>query len=224
MYIYYFTKRKKIYISNQLNLKEEFKFSFFFLQCFYSLGNEAYNTVISPSFNENYGRNLLENYLDSEDNENVDYSNVENSSDESSQYDNLEKTLREEWEELEIDESNNWFEVIGTICQTILSEIENLNGDDDKISSWFYLYKTLSEFRAAEISENNAIFEKFLSTLKVSRLTDPKDYLNYEEEKIWNEIKELKQEKDNEWNKYHIGTWKYWFQKEFPTIEIYTNI
>ncbi|SBT74063.1 ring-exported protein 3, putative [Plasmodium ovale] len=188
------------------------------------LGNEAYNTVISPRFNENYGRNLLENYLDSEDNENVDYSSVENSSDESSQYDNLEKTLREEWEELEIDESNNWFEVIGTICQTILSEFENLDEDDGKINSWFYLYKTLSEFREAEISENNAIFEKFLSTLKESRLTDPKDYLNYEEEKIWNEIKELKQEKDSEWNKYHIGTWKYWFQKEFPTIEIHANI
>lgn len=129
----------------------------------------------------------------------------------------LEDKLKEEWNELSMMEIEDWFNVIVGAVDTLTTEYDSSNVMEDKGSSWSKLIKMLTAFREAEINENNAIFAKFLDYLREKREKEPSDTLTEEEENIWNDIKLLKQEKDAKWKEYHVGTWKYWFQKEFPT-------
>ncbi|GAB64528.1 hypothetical protein PCYB_012610, partial [Plasmodium cynomolgi strain B] len=135
----------------------------------------------------------------------------------------LEDRLKKEWNDLAIIETKNWFNVIIGICDTLITEYDSYNVVDDKVRSWTNLIKMLTTFREAEINESNIIFSKFLDYVREKRHDKPSDCLTEEEESIWNDIKLLKQQKDIEWKKYHVGTWKYWFQMEFPTANLRKN-
>ncbi|ANQ10255.1 Uncharacterized protein PCOAH_00037260 [Plasmodium coatneyi] len=130
----------------------------------------------------------------------------------------LEDKLKKEWNDLSLIEIENWYHVMAGAVDTLSTEYESSsNTVDDKGNSWSELIKMLTAFRQAEVKENNAIFAKFVDYLRENRQNEPSNTLSEEEQNIWNEIKQLKQEKDAMWKKYHTETWKYWFQKEFPT-------
>ncbi|SBS95997.1 ring-exported protein 3, putative [Plasmodium ovale curtisi] len=161
-------------------------------------------------------RNLEENNLETENNESAEKVEPCSSTGILKQED-FENHLKKEWKELAANETKNWFNVIIGICQILVSEYSSLRDTEDKVESWCEMARMLADFREAEINENDIIFEKFLDYLKKKKLENPED-INDEDEKIWKEIKQLKIEKDNEWKKYHVGTWKYWYQKEFPSL------
>ncbi|GAW79025.1 ring-exported protein 3 [Plasmodium gonderi] len=132
----------------------------------------------------------------------------------------LEERLKREWNDLARSETKNWFNVIIGICDTLVAECDSYIVCDDKVNSWCELLKMLTSFRLAEINESNVIFEKFLDYMREKKRENPSNTLDEEEENIWNDIKQLKQKKDSEWKKYHVATWRYWFQREFPTVNL----
>ncbi|KMZ83035.1 hypothetical protein PVIIG_04600 [Plasmodium vivax India VII] len=159
------------------------------------------------------GRNNLESHYSNED---PSYSRYDERF-------SLEDRLKKEWNDLAVIETKNWFNVIIGICDTLITEYDSYNVVGDKVSSWSELIKMLTAFRQAEVNESNVIFAKFLDYMREKRQDTASDVLTDEEESIWNDIKLLKQQKDIEWKKYHVGTWKYWFQKEFPTVNLINN-
>ncbi|EUD64575.1 hypothetical protein C922_05046 [Plasmodium inui San Antonio 1] len=135
----------------------------------------------------------------------------------------VEYRLKQEWNDLGVIKTKNWFNVIIGICDTPITEYDSYNFVDDKVRSWSQLIKVLRALREVDINERNIIFEKFVDYLRQRKQNNPSDSLTDEKQILWNDIKLLKQQKDAEWNKYHVATWKYWFHKEFATVNLIDN-
>ncbi|SBT31146.1 ring-exported protein (REX), putative [Plasmodium ovale wallikeri] len=180
----------------------------------YNLGDNKYYTVLKTQPYLSHARKLSE-CLDYSESEYEDDSNEETSHWEPLEKSSVERMLKEEWKELEEIEKKEWSSVIVRICQTVASEYDSCDDMNDKIQSWCNWFNVLSNFRDAEIYENNLIFENFLRLIKRNKLKNPDYKMSKDEEQIWERIKQNKKLKDREWGKYHEKTWSYWLKKEY---------
>ncbi|SBT84275.1 ring-exported protein 3, putative [Plasmodium ovale] len=176
--------------------------------------DNKYYTVLKTQTYLSHTRKLSE-CLEHNESEYEDDSNEETSNSEPLEKSSVEKMLREEWKELEEIEGKEWSSVIFRICQTMASEYDSCDDMNDKIHSWCNLFNMLSNFRDAEIYENNLIFENFLRFIKRNKLKNPDYKMSKDEENLWERIKQNKKLKDREWGKYHEKTWSYWLKKEY---------
>ncbi|EWC76612.1 hypothetical protein C923_02721 [Plasmodium falciparum UGT5.1] len=136
----------------------------------------------------------------------------------------LEYKLRNEWDELEIDEHDDYMDVTVECFEKLLENDKNLENYQENYEIRALVAYMLHELRRGYINEQKMKFKNFLHKLKEKRINEPIDTLNNDEQDEWNKIKSGKIKSDEEWKSYQLQTWEYLIKMEYYKNKYSQNV